>query len=459
MFLNDISKPELQAGRIVGDPFVDTGVLAIELMTKKNFEECTSDDLKRAADTLIDIYLTPAWRKELFSIFPNSTYIQTSPGYGDHRERSKEFLYSLIEGIHGTSQSTTYCCFCGAQAYEKIQFYKTQIPLIGSGKFTNYFPSFQNGLNICAKCALAIQFAPVLCYKAGGKPCLISSNNRELIREFGKEVCRTIRTRLASGEYDSRENSGLFDEKFKSPQNALFHLAYRFGKEYCTKGICSANESIMLYHVDNRNKGPAGVRIYSLPSNVFRFVSFMMNSPEYRSAWFSLLGRYYSTSKGDEDLPVWKTKFNHIHASLLDEKSILWAFKDDKARTITMPWAVVEGYMRSVRKMNQQRIEQIREFSDRIALCIRESKKFGRVHDIAAARDLPSFRNQLQLTMKDWQRLGKGQPLTTFDDYTGILIPGDYRGWTEVRDLMVIRLYEQLHDILAKEVENEEVAE
>jgi hypothetical protein len=61
--------------------------------------------------------------------------------------------------------------------------------------------------------------------------------------------------------------------------------------------------------------------------------------------------------------------------------------------------------------------------------------------------------------MRDWQKLGKDRPLTTFDDYTAILLPGDYRGWTEVRDLMVIRLYEQLHDVLAKEVEEEEVTE
>ena len=124
-----------------------------------------------------------------------------------------------------------------------------------------------------------------------------------------------------------------------------------------------------------------------------------------------------------------------------------------------MPWAVVEGYMRSVRGMNQQRINRIRDLSDNIAICIRESKKPRRISDIASARDLPSFRNQLQLIMRDWQKLGKEEPLTTFDDYTAVLLPGDYRGWTEVRDLMVIRLYEQLHDLVAKTLNPEEVEE
>jgi CRISPR-associated protein Cst1 len=451
-------KPESPQGEIVGDPFVDTGLLAIELMTKKPFSTCTPEDLKLAADALIDIYLTPAWRVELYSIFPNSTYIQSSRGY-DHRKRSREFLYGLIDGINDTSDSTTFCCYCGSPAHEDMSFYKTHVPLVGSGMFINYFPSFQNGLNICARCALAIQFSPLLWYKAGGKPCLISSNNSAIIREFGNDAFRTIRMRLASGEYESKDNSGLFDEKFKSPQNALFHLAYKFGKNYYVRGICRPDDSIVLYHIDNYNQNPAGIRIYSLPSNVFHFVASVMNSPKYRSAWFALLGRHYVKTKDDEELPIWKTKRNYIHVALLDGKSILWAFKDDKTETPTMPWAVVEGYMRSVRGMNQQRINRIRDLSDNIAICIRESKKPRRISDIASARDLPSFRNQLQLIMRDWQKLGKEEPLTTFDDYTAVLLPGDYRGWTEVRDLMVIRLYEQLHDLVAKDTEPEEVEE
>ena len=39
-------KPESPPGEIIGDPFVDTGLLAIELMTKKPFNTCTPEDLK-----------------------------------------------------------------------------------------------------------------------------------------------------------------------------------------------------------------------------------------------------------------------------------------------------------------------------------------------------------------------------------------------------------------------------
>jgi hypothetical protein len=59
--------------------------------------------------------------------------------------------------------------------------------------------------------------------------------------------------------------------------------------------------------------------------------------------------------------------------------------------------------------------------------------------------------------MVDWQKLGKEEPLIGFEQFTQILIPGDYRGWTEVKDLIVVRLYEQLHDILVNENEDKEI--
>jgi phosphoribulokinase len=45
--------------------------------------------------------------------------------------------------------------------------------------------------------------------------------------------------------------------------------------------------------------------------------------------------------------------------------------------------------------------------------------------------------------------------MITYDEYIATVIPGDYSGWREVRDLMVIRLYEKLHDMLSTEKEDE----
>ena len=141
---------------------------------------------------------------------------------------------------------------------------------------------------------------------------------------------------------------------------------------------------------------------------------------------------------------------NPIHIQLLNNQSILWAFKDDERKTLTVPFIVVERYMGLVRGMNKQRIEKIKNLADRIAECIEKSGDKKRVNALQSAKDLISFRNQIRLILKDWQKQGHEDPLIGFDDYIEVLIPGDYAGWTEVRDLIVIRLYEKLHSMLAR---------
>jgi len=102
--------------------------------------------------------------------------------------------------------------------------------------------------------------------------------------------------------------------------------------------------------------------------------------------------------------------------------------------------------------MNKQRIEAIKNLADKIAICIEESKNKKRINDIISARDLPTFRNQLRLVFRDWQKLGKEQPMITYEEYISTIIPEDYSNWREVQDLIIIRLYEKLHNMLSSGV-------
>ena len=47
--------------------------------------------------------------------------------------------------------------------------------------------------------------------------------------------------------------------------------------------------------------------------------------------------------------------------------------------------------------------------------------------------------------MKDWIRLGMDEPLIRFDQYVNDLLPEGALGWSEVRDLVLFRIYENLH--------------
>lgn len=436
-----------------GDPFVDAGLIAIELITEKPFDDCSKEDLKKASEWLVNLYMKPAWAKEIYSIFPNSKYINSK----DKKKDSLEFLNSLINNLD-EEESDEICIFCGRPAYTHEKIYKSYIPLTGTGKFVNYFPSFQNGMTVCPKCLLAFQFFPVITYKAGGKPCLVSSNNANLIYKFGEEALKSVEEKLADGFMENKDSSGIYDENFKNPLNALFNLAYKFGTEYCRIAVCNEDDTIILYRIDNYNQNPTGIEIYKLPSNVFSFVAAMMKNPAHKKDWFSLISPYYlGSGDKDEEIPFWKRSPNRVYQSLLDGQSILWAFRDDKKKCARIAWEVVEVYEKKVRYMKQQRIEDIKKFSDRIAESIEaEGKVKKRVNDIVSAKNLPEFRNQLRIISKNWQNQGKKESLVSYDEYVSVLIPGDYKGWTEVRDLMVIRLYEKLHDYLSGNDEDNE---
>lgn len=441
----------------VGDPIVDSGLLAIELLVNKKINDCSKEELKKISDELIELYLTLAWSKDILSIFPNSTYVQYAKNY-DREGKSKEFLYELIDGLNKSENDGDYCIFCGKSAYKRKDdkpFVKTQIPLVGSSDFTNFSPSFKNGIEICAKCALAVQFAPILFYKTGGKPSCISCNNIEIMKRFGEECIEYItRNKLLNG-YKSKDVSGIFDESFKSTQNALFHLAYKTSTKYKKLGLLKQNEEIVIYRIDNYNQSPAGVTIHKIPNNIFRFVINVMTSPQYKKNWYDLLSKHYAKSDTKSDSPVWKISYNRIHDSLLKNETILWAFRDDIEKKPTLPWIIVEYYMELVRNMNKQRIEGIKNLADKIAICIEESKNKKRINDIISARDLPTFRNQLRLVFRDWQKLGKEQPMITYEEYISIIIPEDYSNWKEVQDLIIIRLYEKLHNMLSSVVNDE----
>jgi len=446
----------------VGDPIVDSGLMAIKLLAGKEMSDCSKEDLKHISDELVELYLTPAWSNDILSIFPNSTYIQTARNY-DKKGKSKEFLYELIEGINEFDDATTYCIFCGNPAFKRKDdkpFVKTQIPLVGSSDFTNFFPSFKNGIDVCARCALAIQFAPILFYKTGGKPSCVSCNNRDILEAFGEECIEHINNSKVLGAFQSKDNSGIFDEKFKSPQNALFHLAYKVSTSYKRRGILKENEEIVIYRIDNNNRYPGGVSIYKLPNNVFRFVISVMTSPEYKKSWYKLLSKHYHGKENTKSgLPIWKTNYNTIHDYLLKNESILWAFRDDEAKKPAIPWIIVERYMELVRNMNKQRIEAIKNLADKLAICIEETNNKKRVNEIVSAKDFPTFRNQLRHIFRDWQKLGKEEPMITYDEYVSTVIPDDYSNWREVQDLIVIRLYEKLHSMLSSAEENESEGE
>ena len=111
--------------------------------------------------------------------------------------------------------------------------------------------------------------------------------------------------------------------------------------------------------------------------------------------------------------------------------------------------------------MNEDRLATLKRVGDAIAEAIRQSGGSRRLGQLERAGSYRECRNILRFIIRD--RIGQGQtePLFSLDEYVEYLFPetgGEFREWTETRDLLIFRIYETLHDWL-RERELPEVEE
>ena len=102
--------------------------------------------------------------------------------------------------------------------------------------------------------------------------------------------------------------------------------------------------------------------------------------------------------------------------------------------------------------MEQTRIEKIKQVGNLIAECIQESKDDKRLKQLERAKSYSECRNILRFVIRDRIKQGASEPLFSIDDYMEYLFPEsdnlNLTPWRETRDLILFRIYEQLHSWL-----------
>ena len=123
-------------------------------------------------------------------------------------------------------------------------------------------------------------------------------------------------------------------------------------------------------------------------------------------------------------------------------------------------WSLTELFLNEVLGMEQQRIESIRTFADGLAEHIKtrnDKKLFG---DVVRADRAWEFRNALTKAQRN-EANANGRLLFGLDEYLAVFEADDSIGrtdWSLIRDLISIRLVEQLHKsgFLTKEMLSDE---
>jgi CRISPR-associated protein Cst1 len=437
--------------QFTGNPFVDAGTWAIcEWCQKERPEDLNREDLKMIAGEIVPLYLTTGWSKSLYSIFPNNPV--TNPSVKDKKTRLSKFLNELLEEIVPVPlDATGNCISCGHRNVKTVRT-KTEIPLIGSGSLINYFPNGQSGGDYCPACTFAVQFAPLVLHSCG-KLLLLHSNSDKVMRYWARRAIQDIRRQMLERDY-----SGCFNENYKNPRNALFHIIQDIILGYDERWL-DENPSITLYHFTNYNQG-SDLDLYYVPTPVFRFLAYMRQHEKYPQ-WMQIVRRGYVKVdwKKVKEEGEYINKINTVYDRLLSGKSIVRFFIAPKERKVYGDWDLLSYYLKEVRSMEKERLETLKRVGDELANYIRETENIKRLGQLEQASNYGTFRNILRLVIKDRVKIGAKNPLFSLDEYVNDLFPEGAMTWRETQDLLLFQIYENLHDWLVEQKGLESIEE
>lgn len=434
--------------RITGNPFVDSGIFAMSTKLKKNIEEITISDFKDLSSQVSKLYVKDNWQSTMYSIFPNSKLTSPSTAKKDNvDELYLNVLKQLVEIISPEAKEGN-CIACGT--HESIKSYqKTFVPLTGSGSLKNYFSFAKDGADYCPLCILLIQFSPLVMYRSGGRMILLHSNSEKVMKYWAKKAIKDINNQIIKNDY-----TGCFNEGFTNPNNAVFRMIENIIRSYDERWV-DENPSMNFYYFTNYNQGPE-LDIFKVPTNVFRFLAYIPQDEYFN--WNLIVKNAYKYVKWDkvESFDDYKNNPNEVYNRLLKNVSILRFFFTTKNKKALCSWNLLRYYMMEVRHMEDGRLNAIKNLGDNLSKYIEDNDEKKILSQLENASNYNTFRNILRKIIK--KRIAKNEEelLFTFDDYVNHLFPQGNLTWRETQDLLLFRIYENLHQWL---IDNDYVEE
>ncbi len=463
-----MDKSERGSGKLTGDPFIDLGAFVLTTI-KQRFSEKSDLDI---VEYTINIYLKN-WNQKLHSIFHTNSKILHPGAKGRHREDTLAYYRSIIknEKLDGCLDDG-FCKTCGKQG---LLFPNSRnfFPLSGSGAFVNFHHAHEQGIYLCNECTLKLFFVPLGVILLGGKNAFLHAQAEKVRKFWQKRVIIENLDKLAKNASD-----GILRTEYSNPENALFYLATEIIQEVSDDNF---SEYLQLYNFTNFGATP-DCAIYVMPNGVFNFLNKVIRY--YRRPWHKFVNRYYriKNTKWDFEHQQWirETKKqvevldekefinnpNEIYQMLLAGRSILHhfytAFKSHLNRkSEKLPIEIVYNYLMEVLNMTKEQIGAIARIADVIFELSRKENNYKKyLLMLESAGKAFQLRGALLKIVKANFQSGAKEPLIRMNDYVNYLFP-DGQYWGEVRDLLLIHLYEKLHDegVNREEIPDIEVVE
>jgi CRISPR-associated protein Cst1 len=485
----------MQRLRYTGHPFVDVGVAAITAYAERTAsEEVTEEDLEKVADFIERYYVRPPLRGHLTMAFTsNAWFIQDAynpekPGLSaeDRQARKKTRKdwadRHLRQWQAEEASGTERCVFTGDPAVATTLSGKlpeghagrAQMPLLQGDDSINFFAYGFSGLPISALGLLALQFFPLGCAKCGVGLLAVHSDNHRLTYKITSRFLRQNISAIIQAQ-------AAGEERLPSAQRALKTLLIEelLAAER-ERGYAQEDQEPASLTAYNFNNGKSvELQLYHLPLEIVGFIR-AAQTATYQAAWNQLVHRAWQLArlkKGKQtqdaaegaqeprrnflyedlfELPQGAARFLRTYFLRIPQRT---SADDDPRRAYStrkdldlISWLLVELFLEKVVRMDKQRIDDIRALGDKLALYVR--RQGGKRFFLAFYTENNPANFRWRLIKANMEHIKDGQtPLFDMDTYIEVFEEG-YEvmrpDWRLARDLVLMRMIDQLKDWLAQ---------
>jgi CRISPR-associated protein Cst1 len=464
-----------------GHGLVDVGIATVCAMRDKSGPETlTLEDLDAVADEIEATYLSGVLDAYLSCVFTmNSEFTNPSKSKYplERRKREAQNIVRAHRAEPAAEAEGEQCAFSGQPATHKIN--RANMPMLTGKDVLNFFPAASGGLFVSGPYLVALQALPLGGRRTEGKLLAAHSDDPwltiRLARTYLEDNRRLIALAMAGKlpQKDGPDESlareaGAWDAQKKRPKYPDAKSAFTLIADDLERTLQSASRalsSLSIYWLSNSGQGPS-LEIYTVPSQLLAFLR-RTGEQTYQAAWRRVIGRSWDRGAQEQGArrksaaPPIIGAGRSRNRALVDLFQIYAAGFEDSAAarrfirahifrngTDKEPsWTLTELFLTEIIGMNSDRIANIKEFSDRLAAYVQSRNDAQFFKRIVYSNKSWEVRNALVKAQRN-EALRGGALLFSLDEYLNVFEADDslrVADWSLVRDLICIRMVEELH--------------
>lgn len=464
-----------------GHPLVDVGLATITAFANKSSpDQLTEADLEAIADYMENNYTKNPLRSYLTVAFPNSGF--TNPAFFKQPDKQEIYKARVLRAFRGNApRLDTPDVFMGLPV-AKVPFdtnpkgklepgytFRQHIPMLTAEGVINFHPYGDAGIPISGEALLAIQALPLGSAKCEGRLLFVHSDNPEIMLDFARQFLEENQRLIGLAQ---AEGSKKMPEPNLKYRTLLINTLLQSRQMQLDSMDGGEPFSVTAYHLSNSGQG-VGLDIYHLPNQIILYLKEMLQA-EYAQAWNQIVRRAWEITKpkkGKTEAPP--PSRNYLYEDLFrvaeDPRKngphfiriyfLRHPLRSAKARvdprgkytlkdeTNLVSWKLTQPFLRRIMHMEKEHIENIRKLGDALAEYIQSQNERRFFRTFYTTRRYDLLREALIKANTDYVRRGK-PPFLTLDGYISVFEDGEDLArpdWRLARDLVLIRMVEQLH--------------